>query len=115
MKVMLFITLLYWMCTGQLFANYLLNGDAEQGNLSGWVLSGDNILQAVNQRQQTAGIVYPAEGNYFFSYAKLQGAYAKMSQTGLVNANDRRFTLGGLFQGEYTDYGIATLNINTVR
>ncbi len=93
------------------FGNLLINGDAEGEGFTGWTLSGDNILQWVTSRKQATGWVYPAQGDHFFSFAKAQGSYAMMSQTGLIDNNVESLTLGGFFQGEYSDYGVAEVTI----
>ncbi|MEN6428828.1 MAG: hypothetical protein ABFE13_26065 [Phycisphaerales bacterium] len=46
----------------------LLNGDAESGDLSGWITT-DPQIHAVTSQKQSTGTVYPYEGNAFFSFA----------------------------------------------
>ena len=89
----------------------LVNGDAESGDFSGWSVSGDNILQNVTTRKQSTGWVTPAEGERFFSFARIQGDYAKMSQSGLVGDAEGMLMLSGMFQGEYDDAGTVTLSV----
>ncbi len=93
------------------FGDLLINGNAESSNFTGWTLSGDNIHQCVPTRKQATGWVYPAQGDYFFSFARYAGSYAMMSQTGLIDNNVKSLALGGFFQGEYSDYGVAGVTI----
>ncbi len=101
------------MCLAQssVFGNLLTNGDAEGEGLTGWTLSGQDIIFRPAAQKENAGWVYPAQGDYFFSFGRIQGSYAMMSQTGLIDLNAETLTLGGYFQGEYSDYGVASLTV----
>ena len=101
------------MCLAQssVFGNLLINGDAEGEGLTGWTLSGQDIIFRPASQKENAGWVYPAQGDYFFSFGRIQGSYAMMSQTGLIDLNAETLTLGGYFQGEYSDFGVASLAV----
>ncbi|MCF7955394.1 MAG: PEP-CTERM sorting domain-containing protein [Phycisphaerae bacterium] len=106
MKVGVIFVLLSCSCA---FAG-LVNGNAETGNTDGWQIVSE-IIHSVQSQKQSAGTVTPAEGNYFFSFCKAPASYGMMSQTGLIGSGVSSLTLSGLFQGEYSDYGVATLSI----
>ncbi len=55
----------------------LTNGNAEAGDLTGWVTS-DPQIGAVTSQSQSTGTVLPYEGKFFFSYA-LSAARASAS------------------------------------
>lgn len=108
-KKILLLGIIYACCG--IASSAIINGDAESGDCTGWDLSGDEIISAVQFANQSTGRVNPAQGDYLFSFVKTRGSYAMMSQSGLINPGTESLTLGGLFQGEYADYGVATLNI----
>ena len=101
------------LCLAQstVLGNLLINGDAEGQDLTGWTLSGQNSIFTPASQKQKTGWIYPAQGDYFISFGRIQGSYAMMTQTGLIPDNAETLTLGGWFQGEYSDYGIASLTI----
>ena len=107
MKILAILVLLSCSCA---YAG-VVNGNAEKADLGDWHVVDDTIIYAVQSQKQSEGTVTPAEGDYFFSFAKSQASYAMMSQTGVIGSGISSLTLTGLFQGEYTDYGVATLSI----
>lgn len=107
MKILTILVLLSCNCA---FAG-LVNGNAEKADLGSWHVVDETIIYAVQSQQQSTGKVTPGEGDYFFSFSKSPASYAMMSQTGVIQQGISRLTLSGLFQGEYSDYGVATLNV----
>ena len=90
----------------------VVNGSAESGDMGGWnTLKAETIIYSTQRQSQSTGTVLPGEGDYFFSFCKSPASYAKMSQTGLIGPGVSSLTLSGLFQGEYSDYGVATLSL----
>jgi hypothetical protein len=101
------------LCLAQstVLGNLLINGDAEGQGLIAWTLSGQDLIFTPASQKQHTGWIYPAQGDYFISFGRIQGSYAMMTQTGLIPDNAETLTLGGWFQGEYSDYGIASLTV----
>lgn len=111
MKRSLILFAVLSLAQSSVLGNLLINGDAEGENLTGWTISGQDIIFTPASQKQNTGWIYPAQGDYFFSFGRTQGSYAMMSQTGLIDLNAEMLTLGGYFQGEYSDYGVASLSI----
>ncbi len=111
MKRSLILFAILCLAQSSVLGNLLINGDAESQDLTGWTLSGQDIIFTPASQKQKTGWIYPAQGDYFISFGRIQASYGMMSQTGLIPDNAQTLTLGGWFQGEYSDYGIASLTV----
>jgi hypothetical protein len=101
--------------TGISKANLLTNGDAEEGDLTGWTTDYPGIIGAVESQGH---IVYPFEGEYFFSFATASAnpdPTIWMYQYGSLSGIDVPLVLSGWVQtgtwNDFSDVGIATLAI----
>jgi len=99
-----------------LAAPTLVNGDAETGDLTGWVTS-DPQIGAVASQSQATGTVYPYEGDFFFSFAlgPARGsvndppATIGMYQTGTTGLDGTGLRLTGWVQTENRSGSLAAL------
>lgn len=92
-------------------ACFLINGNAEMGDLTGWTLNvSDSGFMAANQGDIGQN---PYEGAWMFTSVYDAGSHASMSQTGTSGLTGTALNLSGWFMHEqsYGDYGRASLRI----
>ena len=93
--------------------DFITNGDAEQGDLTGWTSSTETAVAAVESQDQSDGTVTPYGGDWFFSFALDKTATAEMTHSCSPAPDAATCTLSGVVQtegmGEPPDHGIATL------
>jgi hypothetical protein len=95
------------LCIG---AATVINGDAEMGDLTGWIASpSGGVATDVLQWQYT---VTPHEGDWFFSLARPASNSGLLEQTGTMEIGKGpvlRFS--GIFQTEHGDFGEAVITL----
>ena len=95
--------------------NWLVNGNAETGDLSGWTGNATGIVSAMQSGQESAGTVYPYEADWMFSFITAAGGGDSILQSGELPAVSHPIHLAGWFQtedlGTEQDFGEALLRV----
>ena len=100
---------------GQARSELLVNGGAEDGDVSvGWTAD-SNAMGRIQEGHQSHGFVRPYEGDWFWMCAAEPAEYASMWQTGTTGLDAPRFHLSGFVHTEVygdgqNDFGVATLS-----
>jgi len=96
-------------------ANLLTNGDAEAGTMAGWTVDYPGLIASVASQGQSTGVVYPEQGQSFFSFAIAPADQNRMYQTGTNGLGGTTLTLSGFVQtealGDPTDSGEAVISL----
>ena len=94
-------------------AELLINGDAEQGDTSGWNNLYPLAIKAVEVAQADKPLA-PFDGDYFFSFSEVRigpDNSVSMSQRGFLTDDAKSIRLTGYFATEFQDFGEATISI----
>ncbi len=101
-NIFLFLIVL-WLTQSPVFGGLIINSDAESHFLTGWTLSGEDILQRVVSQQQYTDFVNPAGTEHFFNFARGGGSDLMLSHADLLDPDVGALTLCRCYQSNYAN------------
>ena len=93
----------------------LQNPGAESGTLEPWTTNGTGIVAAVEQFDQSDGLVEPFDGGWFFTFGQQPGSRDRLTQRCTLDPGVSEVRLQGVVQieglGDPTDHGVVTVTV----